>query len=139
MYQGRFESKTVAARNMSRLQQQENAPTSQQCAPIPQLNEHDEELQQLLVEQTPVAPVEQPEEQFAPVQPVAEYTEEQLIPTQPIPTQAEEPEFLLPLQPAPADPEEALPLSKKAPALMPATALSRSMTSVMRLPGMDIS
>ena len=100
MYQGRFESKTVAARNMSRRQQLENAPTSQQCAPIPQLNENDEELQQLLVEQ-PAQPVYE--------QPVPE-------PTQPIPAQPEEPEFLLPVEPAPAPAEEApQPKQKRGP------------------------
>ena len=112
MYQGRFESKTVAARNMSRRQQMENAPTSQQCAPIPQLNEHDEELQQLLVEQPPVQP---------PVQPV--YAEPvQLEPTQPIPARpapVEEPEFLLPVQPAPvpapAEEEATEPRQKRGP------------------------
>ena len=118
MYQGRFESKTVAARNMSRQQQQENAPTSQQCAPIPQLNEHDEELQQLLVEQPPVVPMEQPaqtEEQ--PAQPMDVYTEEQLIPTQPIPVKADEPEFLLPVQPAPVAEEAPQPKQKRGPRL----------------------
>ena len=118
MYQGRFESKTVAARNMSRLQQQENAPTSQQCAPIPQLNENDEALQQLLVEQPFEQPVveqpaqpafEQPFEQPAVAEPMLE-------PTQPIP-QTEEPEFLLPTPaPAAAPVEEApQPKQKKGP------------------------
>ena len=122
MYQGRFESKTVAARNMSRLQQQENAPTSQQCAPIPQLSENDEALQQLLVEQ-PVQPVMEPPVMEQPAQPAFEQPFEQpavaepmLEPTQPIP-QAEEPEFLLPTPaPAAAPVEEApQPKQKKGP------------------------
>ncbi len=100
MYQGRFESKTVAARNMSRRQQLENAPTSQQCAPIPQLSENDETLQQLLVEQ-PV--MEQPVME----QPVMEQPEE-----------AEQPEFLLPVEapcaPAPVQ-EEPQPRKKRGP------------------------
>lgn len=53
MYQGKFESKSVAARNNSRSE----APVSQQFAPIPQLRDsEEEELKKLLGEETPAEP-----------------------------------------------------------------------------------
>lgn len=77
MYQGRFESKSVAARNNSRRE----TPVSQQCAPIPQLRDsEDEELQKLLGQEP--APREEPEFIAVPVQPLEQ-------PVQPVEQPAE--------------------------------------------------
>jgi len=85
MYQGRFESKNVTARNDSRREAMENAPVSQQCAPIPQLNDHDEELQKLLKTEAPVEPAAEPAAEVETQQP-APLAEEPQIAWEPMPT-----------------------------------------------------
>ena len=91
MYQGRFESKSVAERNSNR----QEAPVSQQFAPIPQLHDSEEEqLNKLLAEETPVVPM-MPQL----------HTEEE--------PQLEEPELILPKSHVVTEPVQPQPQPKK--------------------------